>query len=38
MAAGGKLDAIKDKYKLTAVQEKELNGKQTKTESTKKAK
>ena len=38
MAAGGKLDAIKDKYKLTAVQEKELNGKQTKTENTKKAK
>ena len=38
MAAGGKLDAIKDKYKLTAVQEKELNGKQTKTENTKETK
>ena len=38
MAAGGKLDAIKDKYKLTAIQEKELNGKQTKTENTKKTK
>ena len=29
--AGGKLDAIKGKYKLTAKQEKELNG-QIKTE------
>ena len=38
MASGGKLDAIKDKYKLTAVQEKELNGKQTKTENTKETK
>ena len=38
MAAGGKLDAIKNKYKLTAVQEKELNGKQTKTENTKETK
>ena len=39
ITAGGKLDAIKNKYKLTAVQEKELNGsQQTKTESTKKAK
>ena len=39
MAAGGKLDAIKDKYKLTAVQEKELNGsQQTKTENTKQTK
>ena len=38
MASGGELDAIKNKYKLTAVQEKELNGKQTKTENTKKAK
>ena len=38
VAAGGKLDAIKNKYKLTAVQEKELNGKQTKTENTKETK
>ena len=38
MAAGGELDAIKNKYKLTAVQEKELNGKQTKTENTKETK
>ena len=39
MATGGKLDAIKDKYKLTAVQEKELNGsQQTKTENTKQTK
>ena len=38
MAAGGKLDAIKDKYKLTATQEKELNGQQTKTENTKETK
>ena len=38
IAAGGKLDAIKNKYKLTAVQEKELNGKQTKTENTKETK
>jgi hypothetical protein len=38
IAAGGKLDAIKNKYKLTAAQEKELNGQQTKTENTKKAK
>ena len=38
MAAGGELDAIKNKYKLTAAQEKELNGKQTKTENTKETK
>ena len=38
MAAGGELDAIKNKYKLTAVQEKELNGQKTKTENTKETK
>ena len=39
IAAGGELDAIKNKYKLTAVQEKELNGsQQTKTENTKQTK
>ena len=32
VAAGGKLDAIKTKYKLTAVQEKELNGQKANTE------
>ena len=38
MAAGGNLDAIRNKYKLTATQEKELNGQQTKTENTKETK
>ena len=39
MAAGGKVDAIRNKYKLTVVQEKELNGsQQTKTENTKETK
>ena len=38
VAAGGNIDAIETKYKLTAVQEKELNGKQTKTENTKETK
>ena len=36
--AGGSIDAIKNKYKLSAAQEKELNGQQTKTENTKKTK
>ena len=35
VAAGGGLDATKTKYKLTAVQEKELNGQKAKTENTK---
>ena len=34
VAAGGKLDAIKTKYKLTAVQEKELNGQKADTAKT----
>ena len=32
--AGGSIDAIKKKYKLTAAQEKELNGQETNTEKT----
>ena len=32
--AGGEVEAIKTKYKLTAVQEKELNGQKTNTEKT----
>ena len=38
MAAGGNIDAIKSKYKLTAAEEKTLNGQKAKTENTKKAK
>ena len=34
VAAGGKLDAIKTKYKLTATQEKELNGQKADTAKT----
>jgi hypothetical protein len=34
MAAGGGVEAIKTKYKLTAKQEKELNGQKTNTEKT----
>ena len=36
--AGGKIGAIKTKYKLTVKQEKELNGQKAKTENTKEAK
>ena len=36
ISAGGNLDAIKTKYKLTAKQEKELNGQKEKTENTEK--
>ena len=35
ISAGGNLDAIKTKYKLTVKQEKELNGQKAKTENTK---
>ena len=34
VAAGGSVDAIKSKYKLTAAQEKELNGQKTDTKET----
>ena len=34
IGAGGDVKAIKTKYKLTAVQEKELNGQKTNTEKT----
>ena len=34
VAAGGSVDAIKSKYKLTAAQEKELNGQETNTKKT----